>query len=228
MRSTRLSLGIGILAVILFASLAAAAVVHVTKGWLPLKTGSDVSTLISRESAVQSDLRAFKKLGAKASVSGWESKLKAAESAQSSAIATLNADLGVTGTNAVAACNTDVKTVEIGVQAYEADATIDPTAVPPPSISSLLASGPNGANAPLLSWPSNYAYYYVGLATSATTIHYINASGTETALAGFIGLTPGQVNVDAGNPPPPPATVANWHNYNSYVTTRGGNICSLN
>jgi hypothetical protein len=81
------------LAVILFASLAAAAVVHVTKGSLPSKTGSDVSTLIARESAVQSDLNAFKKLGAKASVSGWESQLKAAESAQSSALATLNADL---------------------------------------------------------------------------------------------------------------------------------------
>jgi hypothetical protein len=82
-----------LLAVILFASLAAAAVVHVTKGSLPRKTGSDVSTLISRESAVQSDLNAFKTLGTKASMSGWESKLKAAESAQSSAIATLNADL---------------------------------------------------------------------------------------------------------------------------------------
>jgi hypothetical protein len=183
--------------------------------------------LISRESAVQSDLSAFKKLGAKASVSGWESKLKAAESAQSSAIATLNADLGVTGTNAVAACNTDAKTVEVGVQAYEADATIDPTAVPPPSISSLLTSGPNGANAPLLSWPSNYAYYYVGLAISATTIQYITSSG-GTATLTTTGLTAGQVYVDAGNPPPPVTIVANWHNYNSYVTTRGGNICSLN
>jgi prepilin-type N-terminal cleavage/methylation domain-containing protein len=134
---------------------------------------------------------------------------------------------GVTGTSAVAACNTDVKTVEVGVQAYEADATINPTAVPPPSIASMLTSGTNGANAPLRSWPSNNSYYYVGLAISATTIRYINTSGTETALAGFTGLTAGQVYVDAGNPPPAVATVGNWQNYDSYTTSGGANVCSL-
>ena len=83
---------------------------------------------------------------------------------------------GVTGSSAVAACNTDVKTVEVGVQAYEADAAINPSAIPPPSIASMLTSGTNGANAPLRSWPSNNSYYYVGLAirpprssTSTTT-----------------------------------------------------------
>ena len=134
---------------------------------------------------------------------------------------------GVTGSSAVAACNTDVKTVEVGIQAYEALPAIDPTAAPPTLISSLLTSGGNGASAPLRSWPSNNSYYYVGLAVSATTIDYMNTSGTETALPGFTGLTPGHIYVDAGNPPPTPATAANWQNYDSYTTTGGGNACSL-
>ena len=134
---------------------------------------------------------------------------------------------GVTGSSAVAACNTDVKTVEVGVQAYEADATINPTAVPPPTISSMLTSGSNLANAPLRSWPSNNSYYFVGLAISATTVNYINTSGTETSLATFTGLTPGQVFVDAGNPPAAVGTAANWHNYDSYTASGGANVCSL-
>ncbi len=133
---------------------------------------------------------------------------------------------GVTGTSAVSACNTDVKTVEVGVQAYEADATINPTAVPPPSITLMLTSGTNGANAPLRSWPSNNSYYYVGLATSATNIQYITSTGATANLT-TTGLTAGQVFVDAGNPPPAVGTVANWQNYDSYTTTGGGNICSL-
>ncbi|MGA9077971.1 MAG: type II secretion system protein [Acidimicrobiales bacterium] len=132
---------------------------------------------------------------------------------------------GVTGSSAVAACNTDVKTVEVGVQAYEADATINPTAVPPASISVLLTSGSNGANAPLRSWPSNNSYY-VGLATSATNIQYITSTGATGNLT-TTGLTPGQVYVDAGNPPPTPATVTNWQDYDSYTTSGGGNTCSL-
>jgi prepilin-type N-terminal cleavage/methylation domain-containing protein len=133
---------------------------------------------------------------------------------------------GVTGTSAVAACNTDAKTVEVGVQAYEADATINPTAVPPPTISSMLTSGSNGANAPLRSWPSNNSYYYVGLATSATNIQYITSTGGTGNLT-TTGLTAGQVFVDAGNPPPAVTTVANWQNYDSYTATGGGNVCSL-
>jgi len=133
---------------------------------------------------------------------------------------------GVTGTSAVAACNTDVKTVEVGVQAYEADATINPTAVPPPSITLMLTSGANGANAPLRSWPSNNSYYFVGLATSATNIQYITSSG-GTGNVTATGLTAGQVFVDAGNPPLAPATLANWQNYDSYTTSGGANVCSL-
>ena len=134
---------------------------------------------------------------------------------------------GVTGSSAVAACNTDVKTVEVGVQAYEADATINPTAVPPPTIASMLTSGTNGANAPLRSWPSNNSYYFVGLAINATTVNYMSAAGSETSLTGFTGLTAGQVFVDAGNPPPAVGTVGSWHNYDSYTVSGGGNVCSL-
>jgi hypothetical protein len=67
----------------------------------------------------------------------------------------------------------------------------------------------------------------VGLAISATTIRYINTSGTETPLAGFTGLTAGQVFVDAGNPPAAVTTVGSWQNYDSYTTSGGANVCSL-
>jgi hypothetical protein len=166
---------------------------------------------------VQSDLNAFKKLGAKASVSGWESKLKAAESAQSSAIATLNADLATKSGSAVAACNTDVKTVEIGVQAYYAHNSAFPSSI---------ADLTTGANAALRSWPSNNSYYYVGLATAAGTVSFINVTGATSTVT-VAGAALGQVYVDAGNPVPAPATAANWQNYNSYVVAGGGNICSL-
>ncbi len=133
---------------------------------------------------------------------------------------------GVTGSSAVAACNTDVKTVEVGVQAYEADSVINPSAIPPPSITLMLTSGTNGANAPLRSWPSNNSYYYVGLATSATSIQYITSAGATANLT-TTGAAPGQVYVDAGNPPVAPATVTNWQDYDSYTTSGGANICSL-
>ncbi len=92
MKSARF-LGLALLSTLVFASIATAAVAKVTKGSLPTKTGTDVSTLITRESAVQTDLNAFKKLGAHSSISSWEAKLKSAESAQASAIAALNGDL---------------------------------------------------------------------------------------------------------------------------------------
>ncbi|MGA9077277.1 MAG: prepilin-type N-terminal cleavage/methylation domain-containing protein [Acidimicrobiales bacterium] len=133
---------------------------------------------------------------------------------------------GVTGSSAVAACNTDVKTVEVGVQAYEADAAINPTAVPPPSIASMLTS--SNVNAPLRSWPSNNSYYYVGLAINATTVNYMSNTGTETSITTFTDLTAGQVFVDAGNPPATPlTTTTNWHNYDAYTVSGGGNVCSL-
>ena len=132
---------------------------------------------------------------------------------------------GVTGSSAVAACNTDVKTVEVGVQAYEADGTINPSATAPAAINVLLTSGPNGANAPLRTWPSNNSYYYVGLATSATNIEYIDSTGATTDVT-TSGLTPGQVFVDAGTPPKAFAA-ANWKDYDATVLSGGANVCSL-
>jgi general secretion pathway protein G len=124
---------------------------------------------------------------------------------------------GVTGTSAVAACNTDVKTVEVGVQAYYAQNSNFPTA-----ISSLTT----GANAALRSWPANNSYYYVGLVTAAGTVSYYNSAGTLSTVA-VTGSTLGSIYVDAGNPVSNPATAANWQNYDSYVVTGGGNECSL-
>jgi prepilin-type N-terminal cleavage/methylation domain-containing protein len=133
---------------------------------------------------------------------------------------------GVTGTSAVAACNTDAKTVEVGVQAYEADATINPSAVPPPSIASMLTSGTNGANAPLRSWPSNNSYYYIGIGNASGGVMYINAAGTPTTVASVTGAVLGGVYVDA-LAPLAPSTAGSWQNYDTYVVSGGGNICSL-
>ena len=124
---------------------------------------------------------------------------------------------GVTGTSAVAACNTDVKTVEVGVQAYYANNNAYPSAI---------TGLTTGTNAALRSWPSNNSYYYVGLATSATNLQYINSSGVTSNVT-TTGLTAGQVYVDAGNPPASPATIGSWQNYDSYVVTGGGNECSV-
>jgi general secretion pathway protein G len=129
---------------------------------------------------------------------------------------------GVTGTSAVAACNTDVKTVEVGVQAFYANENTYPA-----SIANLTtASVANNQNPALRSWPSNNNYYYVGLATSATNLQYINSAGTVSNVT-TTGLSVGQVYVDAGNPPAAPTAMANWQNYDSFVVTGGGNECSL-
>jgi len=63
---------------------------------LPPSTGPDLSVLSTRESAVVAQLKAFPKLGSRASVSRWESGLKADEAAQTKAEAALNADLVTT------------------------------------------------------------------------------------------------------------------------------------
>ena len=123
---------------------------------------------------------------------------------------------GVTGTSAVAACNTDVKTVEVGIQAYYAQNSAFPTTI---------AALDTGANAPIRSWPRNNSYYYVGLATAAGTVSYYNAAGTLSTVS-VSGSTLGQAYVDAGNPVPSPALPASWQNYDTYVVTGGGNICS--
>ena len=124
---------------------------------------------------------------------------------------------GVTGTSAVAACNTDVKTVEVGVQAYYAQNSNFPTTI---------GALTTGTNAALRSWPANNSYYYVGLVTTAGTVSYYNSAGTLSTVA-VTGSTLGSIYVDAGNPPLAPATAANWLNYDTFVTSAGGNECSL-
>ena len=124
---------------------------------------------------------------------------------------------GVTGTSAVAACNTDVKTVEVGVQAYYAKNSTFPT-----TITGLTT----GTNAALRSWPTNNSYYYVGLATTAGTVSYVQLRRHPSTVA-VTGSTLGSIYVDAGNPPLAPATAANWLNYDTFVISAGGNECSL-
>jgi general secretion pathway protein G len=136
---------------------------------------------------------------------------------------------GVTGTSAVAACNTDVKTVEVGIQAFYAQESAYPI-----SIANLTTpSAANNQNAALRSWPSNNSYYYVGLVIASGKVQYINSSGAPVSVTGTVneidGTTPaalGEVYVDAGNAPPAPGAAANWHNYDTYVAS-GGNVCSL-
>jgi hypothetical protein len=60
---------------------------------LPPAAGAAVGALASSESGVLAELKAFPKLGSQASLSQWESGLKAAEATQSRAEATLNAEL---------------------------------------------------------------------------------------------------------------------------------------
>jgi prepilin-type N-terminal cleavage/methylation domain-containing protein len=124
---------------------------------------------------------------------------------------------GATGTSAVAACNTDVKTVEVGVQEYYAQNSTFPTAIT--NLTTL-------TNAPLRSWPRNNSYYFVGLGTAAGTVSYVNSAGTTTTQA-VTGATLGGVYVDAGIPPAAPTTGTNWQNYDTFVTSAGGNECSL-
>jgi type II secretory pathway pseudopilin PulG len=66
---------------------------------------------------------------------------------------------GVTGKSAAAACNSDAKTVETAVTAFQTD---NPSLVPTPK---LLISPSNGG--PFLrSWPSNGAHYTITLRTT--------------------------------------------------------------
>jgi general secretion pathway protein G len=131
---------------------------------------------------------------------------------------------GVTGTSAVAACNTDAKTVEVGVQAFYAQQNAFPS-----SIANLtIPSTANNQNPPLRSWPSNSSYYYVGLGTAANTISYMAAGATTATTLTVSGAALGTVYVDAGSPTvPTPGTAANWYNYDTTVISGGGTECSL-
>src|ERR1700691_4784541 len=69
---------------------------------LPPSTGPNLSALTTRESAVLARLRAFPRPGTAASLSRWESGLKAAETAQTKAEAALNRDFAAAPKAAVA------------------------------------------------------------------------------------------------------------------------------
>jgi phage tail sheath protein FI len=62
---------------------------------LPSKTNGDVNTVLTRENAVLTKLRAFQHLGKNTSLAQLESQLKSAEAAQANAIAALNSDFVV-------------------------------------------------------------------------------------------------------------------------------------
>ena len=96
-RRTALIAALGIL--LGAASTAAAETTLATRGSLPKKTTADVATLLRREGAVITQLRALAKLSTKASVTPWEAKLKAAEQAQATAEALLNGDLAQTASS---------------------------------------------------------------------------------------------------------------------------------
>jgi hypothetical protein len=125
----------------------------------------------------------------------------------------------LTAMNASAACNTDVRTDEVGVQAYYANNNAFPRTI---------ASLTTGTNAALRRWASHnsYHYYYVGLVTARGTVSYITSAGA-TATVHVTGAALGGVYVDAGNPVPAPGTAANWHDYDTYVAPSGGTICWL-
>lgn len=74
------------------AGLAGAATTE-TKGVLPTPTHGHVKTLLKREAAVVTDLKAFQKLGKNASVAAVAARLKTDEDAQARAIAAVNSDL---------------------------------------------------------------------------------------------------------------------------------------
>lgn len=128
---------------------------------------------------------------------------------------------GVTASSAQAACNTDAKTLDVAVQAYESTNG----GAYPPSIASLTT----GTNAALRSWPNNDTHYYVGIVLSgATVVTYETTGGTVSIVpttGSMTGASQGQVwiantKTDAGA-----AVAANWTNYDASVTA-GSNVCS--
>jgi general secretion pathway protein G len=130
---------------------------------------------------------------------------------------------GVTGTSAIAACNTDAKTVEVGVQAYYAQNNTYPTTI---------AALDSGTNAALRSWPSNNTYYFIGLG-DGTGITYITtagivaatdatpATGQPAAALGTVWVEPVKVITGVG------ATATDWYDFDTFASTAtpSTNIC---
>jgi general secretion pathway protein G len=78
---------------------------------------------------------------------------------------------GVTGSSAVAACNTDAKSVEVAVQAYYTQTSSWPTTQ---------AQLTGGSYAGLRTWPSNASYYTIALGTSGAVNVTIASSVSST------------------------------------------------
>jgi prepilin-type N-terminal cleavage/methylation domain-containing protein len=121
---------------------------------------------------------------------------------------------GVTGQSAVAACNSDAKTVETAVAAEQAQTS---TVAPSAGATSNLVTGTGLTTTYLKSWPSS-SYYTVGL------------SGTQVTIA-LTGTEPGNTATAAGGPGV--GTAVNYDGsgafaYSAPSTTpaAGSNICA--
>lgn len=139
---------------------------------------------------------------------------------------------GVTASSAQSSCNTDAKSVEVGLEAYAANNG----GTYPSAISALVGTG----NA-LRSWPSNDTHYYVGVVlTGATTaISYLTSAGgtatvtpttnlpTGTPGYGPGSLAAGQVWISTAHSDSAATGQATWFDYDTTVAAgTTTNICS--
>jgi prepilin-type N-terminal cleavage/methylation domain-containing protein len=118
----------------------------------------------------------------------------------------------VTGKSAVAACQSDAKTVETAVAAFQANnPTLTPTAAN--LTSSATAGGPY-----LRSWPTNPTHYFIGLNQTDQT----PATTTEVDVYPAAGTTPTTVAVSGTQGQPAAnatATTGNWTNFDSETSS---------
>jgi prepilin-type N-terminal cleavage/methylation domain-containing protein len=78
---------------------------------------------------------------------------------------------GVTGKSAAAACNSDAKTVETAVTAFQMN---NPSLVPTPR----LLTSPSNGGPYLQSWPSNGAHYAITLRTTGEVMVAVPSKGS--------------------------------------------------
>jgi len=139
---------------------------------------------------------------------------------------------GVTGSSAQAACNTDAKTVEVGIQAYAASNA----GAMPPTIASLTT----GTNAALRAWPSNSTHYYIGIVVAGDTkVSYLTSAGTGATVTpvtnlpagspgyGPVTLAGGQVWVSTAHTDTAATGEATWYDYDTTVAAgTAKNVCN--
>jgi prepilin-type N-terminal cleavage/methylation domain-containing protein len=96
---------------------------------------------------------------------------------------------GVTSQSATAACNSDAKTYEVAVAAYE-NAQNNTTNAPPGSTSDLLSGGPYGQ---FLHAAANNTHYWVAVSgDTSKTVQHLGGSTVPTTPAGTVWVgTPG-------------------------------------